>query len=428
MTDSSLSSMKHPSRFSGVGHWLAWVAFALVLIVAPRLFNTSAALSMLCLVAITTVFCLSYNILFGQTGLLSFGHAVYSGMGAFAAVHAMNLASDGAVWLPLPLVPLVGGLVGLAIGLVFGYVTTRRAGTTFAMITLGIAELAYACSHIFPRFFGGEAGITADRVYGTPFLGWTFGPQIQVYYLIACWLFVCTLAMYALTQTPLGRIANAVRDNPERAEFVGYDTQRVRYMMLSISAFFAGVSGGLASINFEVAGTEALSIVRSGDALFFTFIGGAGAFFGPILGAVAGISLTTKLPDLSAAWPLYLGLIFVFMVMFAPAGIAGLLRGDSLSLLRRAGRRLVPALLSAGVALVCLVVGAVLVVEMAYGHAFGDDKSALKGMVGTWTSSPVLVGVGLGVVLLVLGVLALRWARGAMAEIAAEDAANGETA
>ena len=104
--------------------------------------------------------------------------------------------------------------------MIFGYLTTRRAGTPFAMITLGIGEMVFAASLMFPGFFGGEGGITADRASGRPFLGIagiTFGPQIQVYYLIAVWCFVCMIAMYALTQTPLGRIANAVRDNPERA-------------------------------------------------------------------------------------------------------------------------------------------------------------------------------------------------------------------
>jgi len=115
---------------------------------------------------------------------------------------------------PVTFMPLVGGISGLVFGIVFGYVTTRRAGTTFAMISLGVGEMVAACSLMFPAFFGGEAGISGNRSAGGTWLGITYGPQIQMYYLVAAWLLICTAAMYALSRTPLGRMANAVRDNP----------------------------------------------------------------------------------------------------------------------------------------------------------------------------------------------------------------------
>jgi branched-chain amino acid transport system permease protein len=116
-------------------------------------------------------------------------------------------------------------------------------------------------------------------------MGITFGPQIQVYYLIAVYTFVCT-AMFAFTRTPLGRMLNAVRDNPERVEFVGYDTQKVRYLAFIIAGFFAGISGGLAALNFEIVTAEVVGAGRSGAYLLFTFLGGATFFFGPIMGAI----------------------------------------------------------------------------------------------------------------------------------------------
>ena len=109
---------------------------------------------------------------------------------------------------------------------------------------------------MIPEFFGGEGGISANRTAGKALLGITFGPQIQVYYLIAIYAFVCTVAMYAFTRTPLGRMLNAVRDNPERVEFIGYSTQRVRYFSFVIAGFFAGVAGGMYAINFEIATAE----------------------------------------------------------------------------------------------------------------------------------------------------------------------------
>ena len=199
-----------------IGRVLIWTLFAVSLIVAPLIFRSSLALTMLSQIGYLIIICLSYNILLGQGGMLSFGHAVYTGMGAFIAVHAMNLATKGAVPLPLVTIPLVGGLAGAGFAILLGYVTTKKSGTTFAMITLGIGELVAAMSLMFPGFFGGAGGVTTNRVYGTPFLGLTFGPQIQVYYLIAAYCFVSTALMFAFTGTPLGRMLNAVRDNPER--------------------------------------------------------------------------------------------------------------------------------------------------------------------------------------------------------------------
>ncbi len=193
------------------------------------------------------------------------------------------------------------------------------------MITLGIVELVFACVLMFPGFFGGEGGITSNRVVGQPFLGITYGPQIQVYYLIAFWLFLSTLGMYAFTQTPLGRIINAVRDNSERAEFIGYNPQRVRYLTLILSGFFAGISGGLSAINFEIVTAENVSAIRSGAVLLFTFIGGIGFFFGPMIGAVVGVFLTVLLSEFTKAWQLYIGAFFVALVLWAPGGIASLI-------------------------------------------------------------------------------------------------------
>lgn len=284
-----------------LGRWLVWGLFALLLIVAPLIFTQGASVSLLSQMATLMIFGLSYNMLLGQGGMLSFGHAAYSGLGAFVAIHAMNMASNGQLAVQVTLIPLVGGIAGMFFGVLFGYVTTKKSGTTFAMITLGIVELVFACSLMFPGFFGGEGGVTTNRVIGEPFLGITYGPQIQVYYLIAFWLFISAVGMFAFTQTPLGRMANAVRDNPERAEFIGFNTQWVRYLTLVLSAFFAGISGGLAAINFEIVSAENVSMVRSGAVLLFTFIGGIGFFFGPMIGAVVGVFLTVMLSSYTKA-------------------------------------------------------------------------------------------------------------------------------
>jgi branched-chain amino acid transport system permease protein len=317
----SSTSMKTFNR----GRWLTWGLFALAMLVAPKLFNSGLAITVLSQMGIAIIACLSYNILLGQGGMLSFGHAVYTGLGSYVAMHALNAVAGGNLPIPVSLVPLVGGFAGMGFAVLLGYVTTRKASNTFAMITLGMGELVFAMSLMVPEFFGGEGGVSGNRVVGEPFLGITYGPAIQVYYLIAVYTFICVAAMFAFTQTPLGRILNAVRDNPERVEFVGYNTHRVRYFAFIIAGFFAGIAGGMAALNFEIVTAEVVGAARSGAYLLFTFLGGATFFFGPIIGAVLMVLAFVLFSEFTKAWLLYLGLIFLFMVMYAPGGIASLL-------------------------------------------------------------------------------------------------------
>ena len=331
-----------------LARWILWGATAVLMAVLPLVFTQGFAITLMSQMGVAIIFTLSYNMLLGQSGMLSFGHAVYSGLGAYIAVHALNMASKGQLWMPVSLLPLVGGLAGAFFGVLFGYVTTKRAGTTFAMITLGIGELVFSCSLMFPEFFGGEGGVTTNRVFGKPFLGLTFGPAVQDYYLIALWCLASMALMYAWSHTPLGRMANAVRDNPERAEFVGYDTQKVRWLTLIISAFFAGVAGALGCINFEIVTAENVSAVRSGGVLLAAFIGGVGFFFGPILGACMFVYFVVALSDHTKAWLLYLGLFFMLTVMFAPGGIASLIMMQLPVIARKRFKELVPHYLATG--------------------------------------------------------------------------------
>ncbi|MBL8361925.1 MAG: branched-chain amino acid ABC transporter permease [Rubrivivax sp.] len=321
---------------------------------------------MLSQMGIAIIACLAFNMLLGQGGMLSFGHAVYSGLGSFFAIHTLNLVSKGAMALPVSLIPLVAGVFGMLFAVLLGYVTTKKAGTPFAMITLGVGELVYAMSLMFPGFFGGEGGISGNRVAGQPFLGVTFGPQIQLYYLIAVYTFVCTAAMYAYTRTPLGRMLNAVRDNPERVEFIGYSTQRVRYLAFIASGFFMGISGGLAALNFEIVTAEVVGAARSGAYLLFTFLGGAVFFFGPIIGAVLLVLALVLLSELTQAWLLYLGIVFTFMVMYAPGGISSLIMMNlRVASYGKLGRIVGSYLALGGLAFVILV-GASAMIEMVY--------------------------------------------------------------
>jgi len=385
--------------------WFVWIGFAVVLVVAPLLWRSSFAQTLLSQIGIAIIACLAYNILLGQGGMLSFGHAVYSGLGSFIAIHALNLASKGQLAIPVSLLPLVGGLAGLFFAAVLGYVTTKKSGTTFAMITLGIGELVASMSLMIPEFFGGEGGISGNRVVGRPVLGITFGPQIQIYYLIAVYCFVSTAAMYALTRTPLGRMLNAVRDNPERVEFVGYSTQHVRYLAFMISGFFAGIAGGLGALNFEIVTAEVVGAARSGGYLFFVFLGGAGFFFGPIIGAVLLVIALVLLSELTKAWLLYLGIVFLIMVMYAPGGLASLimmnLRLAVFGKLNRLWRHYIPLAVAGLIALA----GAAAMIEMVYHLQLNEALGPQMGFLGltldakgvaAWTGAALVLALGAG--------------------------------
>ena len=401
-----------------VGRFVVWAGYALVLLLAPLVFSSSLSQTLLSQMGIAIVACLAYNILLGQGGMLSFGHAVYSGLGGFLAIHTLNQVGAGTLHLPVSLVPLAGGAAGLFFAALLGFVTTRKSGTTFAMITLGIGELVWSMSLMLPEFFGGEGGVTSDRVVPPAVLGITFGPQIQVYYLIALYCFICTALMFAFTRTPLGRMLNAVRDNPERVAFIGYDTQRVRWFAFMISGLFAGVSGGLAAINFELATAEVVSAQRSGAILLFTFIGGSSAFFGPIIGGVLMVFATVVLSGLTKAWLLYLGLAFLLMVMYAPGGVASLVLANLRLAAFRKLRPLAPAYLAiAGAAAVALV-GASAMIEMLY-HLqlnqalgpvmkFGGVMLDAKGA-AAWVGAAALLVVGAALFELARRRLRARW-------------------
>jgi branched-chain amino acid transport system permease protein len=346
--------------------YLPWIILAALFVALPLVLRSATALTMMSLMGVMIVFSLSYNILLGQTGLLSFGHAVYYGLGAFAAAHAMNAIIRGGWPVPLPLIPFVGGLGGLFFALLFGPISTRRGGTVFAMISLGLAELISSSALILRSFFGGEEGITTNRTKLLPVIGIKFGPQIEVYYLIAAWCFICILLMYLLTRTSLGRLCNAVRDNAQRVEFIGYNPRTVRSIAFAIAGFFAGIAGSLAAINFEIVNSSYVGLSQSGTVLLATYVGGVGYFAGPIAGAVVISFLQTMLSDITEVWQLYFGLLFIIIVMYAPSGLAGIAAAHLPILRAGMAHRLLPSYTLLAIPALALLGGTIMLVELVY--------------------------------------------------------------
>jgi branched-chain amino acid transport system permease protein len=319
------------------------------------------------------VLALSCNLLLGTTGLLSFGHAALAGLGAFAAAHAFNRHG-----VPLPLLPLAGGVAGAACGALFGAVATRRAGTAFAMITLGLGELVAAAAWSVPDWFGGPGGVPIDRARDA---AW-FGSAPVAYGLIAVWCVLAVAAMRAFTRTPFARLANAVRDNPARVAALGTDPRRVRFAMVTVAGFFAGLAGALTLIDVEVASAESVGMLRSGAVLFAVVIGGAGTFFGPVAGAALLTFFSVFVASVSRAWLLYLGIGFVLVVVAAPEGIGGLIARYA-ERRRRGARVNGPRAICATLAASAGALACVIVVELGYAWRFAADTGGMATL-GPW--------------------------------------------
>jgi branched-chain amino acid transport system permease protein len=313
-----------------VRYW-PWLAAALVSIVLPWLFydwqharHVGFMVSMLSQTGMMVIFALSFNMLMGQAGLLSFCHSVLFGLAGYSTVHFLNAAGAGKLPVPMELMPLLAGLTGLGFAIVFGYVATKQRSTAFAMITLGIVQLVTTAATMFHSFFGGEGGVKTDREIGISLFGLEYGKSIEVYYLIVAWMLIAAAGMYYHTTTPLGRMANACRDNHERAQFVGYDPRIVRFQQFALSGFYAGIGGGLFAITYEIVTFDAVAAPLAANALLMAYIGGATTFFGPVLGAILITLLQSGVSLMSNSWLIYVGVLFIAMVTFAPTGLTGI--------------------------------------------------------------------------------------------------------
>ncbi len=313
--------------------WLPWLLLFLVAILLPWFFydwghhrHAGFVVSMLSQMGMMSILALSYNMLLGQSGLFSLCHATFFGFGGYATVHLLNAAGDGSLPVPIELMPLLAGLCGLGLAVVFGSMATKQRATAFAMITLGIGELVATAALMFHHFFGGEGGVNTDRMIDRSLFGLSYASNIQVYYLIVAWTFIAAALMRLQTMTPLGRMANACRDNFERAQFVGYDPRVVRFLQFSLAGFFAGIGGGLYAITYEIVTFDAVAGALSANALLMAYIGGSMVFAGPVLGAVLITLLQSGVSLMSNSWLIYVGVLFIAMVTFAPTGLAGIIQ------------------------------------------------------------------------------------------------------
>ncbi|WP_242683644.1 branched-chain amino acid ABC transporter permease [Paenalcaligenes suwonensis] len=375
-----------------------------VLALAPS-YLTPALLNAAIQMLIAVLFATAFNVLAGQGGMLSFGHAAYFAIGTFATIHAMN-AVDGMGLLPTPLLPLLGALAGCLLGIVAGWFSTQRSGVYFSMITLALAELLHALAPHLKGVFGGEGGVSAMRM---PAWGFDFGTSTEVYYLTLIWALIAIALLFYFTRTPLGRLCNGLRENTNRLRFLGYNVHRLRVMVFTISATFAGLAGGLQAMHNEAANYVLFDMTLSTQAVLFSYIGGIGSFFGPALGAAVMSFFGYAVSDLTRSWLLYQGIIFVLVMMFLPAGLFSILQWWQRSSVRHNIAVLVGALITWTLGIIAGAAGVVLIVELL-GRILSPDyhttpdaawpaiqlfgQEWLPGSVMTWVWPVLLVVIG----------------------------------
>ena len=398
------------NRFS----WRAlspWLISAAVLLILPFVLDSGTAFTLMNVIAVNIVFALSYNMLLGQGGMLSFGHAVFFGLGSYAAMHAMNAIDEASYagegfWAHIPVVsmPLVGMIAGGLVALVIGWPFCRRAGTAFAMITLGLGEMVAAAGQMFPSVFGGEAGIYGNRMVGPQWFGLELAQAADVYWFMAFWTFLAVFAMWAFTRTPLGRMSNAVRDNADRLQFIGYPPRNIRFMIFIASGSFGGLAGGMAAVNYEIITPESLGLIPSGLALLMAAVGGLGVFYGPIVGAIVVSLMNSMLSDFTEASILYVGLVFLAIVMFAPRGLGGGIEQFRVALREGSLAKRLPGWLTGAVAVILISLGLVLLIELLFQWRHGDDEFAqffglnfVVGEVMSWVWALIMFAAGVAV-------------------------------
>ena len=334
---------------------LPWIAGLVVLVLMPLLFPSAYGLNLLTQAVVAILICLSYQVLLSQGGLLSFGHAIFTGLGAYAVIHGLNARFGAGLdqWWFVLLLPLIAGTVAAATGFILGWLATGRPGTAFAMITLGLGELVWAAAWMFPEWSGGEAGISANRVASVAPLGFTLAQPWQLYTLASAYLCAAVWLVLRFTQTPVGLMLKAARDQANRVGFLGYDARVIRLIAFTFASGLAGAAGGLTALNFEFVSVDSFSLQRSGAAMLFTVVGGSALIGGAVIGGVLMVAAMVVLSTYTPAWLLYVGLLFVWVVMRVPGGISGLQWREDLRW------RSLPAV--AG-----LVLGVTVLIEMTY--------------------------------------------------------------
>lgn len=299
-------------RFEGNGRNVVLVlAGASFLVFLPFLVPYKGLASLMLIFAI---FAVGYDIAFGYTGLLSFGHAAFFGLGAYGTGLSLIHFS-----VPIPVALFIGILLSIAAAFPIGYFSIRRRGIYFAMVTLAFAQVLYFIAFKWRSLTGGD-----DGLHGVPRPD--LGPmeltsETVLYYFILFFFIVSVMIAVRIISSPFGRTVLCLRENQARAEMIGYNPTKIKLISFAMSASFAGLAGGLYGVLQNFVPLSTLSLDTSGDIVLITLIGGMGTLYGPILGAMAIVYFKDIVSAHLNIWPLILGLLYVVSVMTFRKGI-----------------------------------------------------------------------------------------------------------
>jgi branched-chain amino acid transport system permease protein len=279
-------------------------------------------LNMLTEIIIFSLYAVGYNLLLGYAGLLSFGHAMFFGLGAFVTAVAIIHIPGLALWNAI----LIGTATTVIAGFVIGSLLLRHKGAYFALLTLAFNSLFYAVATKWHSVTGGDDGLSITRpILKMGFTSISLASLTNFYYLTLIVVGAAIVFCWYFTHTAMGKTVVLMRENEERMKFLGYNTNISRLILFTFTGAVAGLAGSFYTLHFQFVSISAISVDMTTAVLLMAFVGGTKTFWGPILGAFVYIILQNYLSDITDRWPLFMGFIFVFMVLFIPGGLSEVL-------------------------------------------------------------------------------------------------------
>lgn len=318
--------LERPAR----GNWLWLAVLWLALLTVPLWIGAVGGYTALASrVLIFGLAAMGLNLLLGFTGVMSFGHAAYFGLGCYGAGLVLRyVAPDNTL-----LAVLAGTLLGALAGALFGALIVRRKGVYFAMLTIAFGQICYYIAYSWNSFTGGFDGLRGFQRAPITLGPWLINIRdngVLFYYFVLVVFAICSALMGLLLRSPFGRSLIAIRENERRARFLGIPIERHIWLSFTISTFFTAVAGALYALLNNFADPSTLYYVISGDIVIMAVLGGMRSFWGPLLGAAVFVVLQDTISSMTVNWMSWIGLVFVVVVLFFPRGLLGYLR-------RRAG-------------------------------------------------------------------------------------------
>ena len=323
-------------------HWIRLAVVWLVLLTVPYwLLHVGGYMALGTRVLILGLAAMSLNFLLGFTGVLSFGHGAYFGLGAYGTGLALKFLTQST-----PLALVLGTLLGGVAGALLGALIVRRRGVYFAMVTIAFGQVFYFIAFRWSSLTGGDDGLNGFARKPLHLAGWTADIAANAtlfYYFVLAVFALGVAAMGLVLRSPFGRTLLAIRENERRARFLGIPIEQHIWLAFSISCFFTALAGGLYALLNNFADPTLLNYNQSGEIVIMIVLGGMRSFWGPLVGATVFVVLQDYLSSLTQNWMSFLGAIFVLAVLFFPRGVLGVNLASMVRAARPAGRTLAPS-------------------------------------------------------------------------------------